>query len=1284
MGLSRTEIELLIKARNQAQGAFDQLNGQVEKITGSAAKASVSMDDVGKKTKDAGVSAGIAGGAFVLLGDRIARGLVGAFNDTIKAANRLDAGLIGLGATASAFKVDAGAAQEAAKKLASDGLMSVGDAASGLKNLLAAGFGLDQATVLMNRFKDSAAFGRQGSLEFGQAIVGATEGIKNGNSALVDNAGLTKNLSNILVEAGFSAQDLSKVQSDVNVKQALYNGILKETNPQLGQTALYLNTAAGAQARFNSQIETAQQKIGKALQPALTSALSTLTPFIKAVGDSANVLVPLAAAVATVVVPLAAMKAAAALGVPSLTSLGASAIGLMTNLTAATASAGSLRGGLALMSTQAGFTVAELGLLKTAALVAGAAFIGWQLGKVIDELTGLSGVVERFAGAANRAALATETMGAKQDVLDRATKNSGKSVTDYTEAIKINAAAHAIQAAQFDKSAAAQLKRVDAELLLGRITVETANAQRASIEAEQGANAIRAKRLTFTQSLANSEKKYRDEIKATGFTEAELVAQLKNDENGFMAWAKQVTLGDDTIKRLKDSLTGHTKAQKDSEQAQTKAAAAAKAHEEQLNKQREALEKLGLVTKNQVVKSLDELAVMESRARQEGIPLDNVLRAMVPSFKDLHDKALFSGVGVEEAAAAYQRAKQRLDELDASIKKIDFTGAFRNLNAVLPPFKRLQLEEDTAAEKADKLAKAYQTLGVTSKKELTDLAATATYNFNLIKNSGTATPREIEAAHKAMVSAVNASTRTIAPIWSQEIFPKIKGVVEQIGTAVNGSFAQMLLGAKGFKDGFVDIWHSIKSGVLNIFNTILSAFLNKFLKGMLGALSGQQGAFSSAFSGLLGTAGGGTGGTGSGGLLSSILGIGTGGGGAAAAGGGAAGTGGIAGGSSGALGLGISGAALAGGAAAGGGGIALGLLGKKLFDGAGFKAGGFGAATGAAQGALIGSVVPVLGTVVGAGIGALAGFLSGYLGKKEGSKVNDARDQFIGGFGGSGTGEGSGFGNLAKQLAEAGRSDLMGKLLDAKKVKDFKAALDEVTAALDAQQKKTAEVAATTAKADGERSAAIDNLKAKLGTLDTEIGNLTQQVAGEAEEEVMGVTETLIREQIKLLQAQRDNVNRQLEQITDQAADGAQATAEAIQQVLGNLRIRVPVEYDLPDGGGKGPYESGGITGGYEPPVEGGAAGGVMANRPGLVLFGEGGEAEVGGPASFFRKIFESLNINGGGGGGGDTFIFQISTVDATGMEGLAKDKLLPMFIDAIKMNRRGSRTDLNAALGTS
>jgi hypothetical protein len=794
---------------------------------------------------------------------------------------------------------------------------------------------------------------------------------------------------------------------------------------------------------------------------------------------------------------------------------------------------------------------------------------------------------------------------------------------------------------------------------------------------KQGADAIRQKRITFTQSLAASEKKYQDEIKATGFTQKELTDQLKKDEEGFMTWAKQVQLSDDTVKRLKSSLQDNTKATKDHEQQQKKAAEAVAKHEAELQKQREALEKLGLVTKNQVVKALDEFQFMESRAQQEGIPLDNILRAMAPKLKELHDQAIFSGVGIEQAGAAYARAKERLDALDASVKKIDFGAALRNLNSVLPPFKRLQLEEDTASEKAERLGKAYTAFGITSKKALDEAATNAIYNFNLIKASGTATPLELEKAHKAMVSAINASTRTIPPIWANEIFPKIKGVVGQLTDAINGSFAQMLLGAKGFKDGFVDIWHSIKAAVVNVFNSILSAFLNQFLKGMLGALSGQQGAFSSAFSGLL-SAGGGGGTGGAGGLLSGILGIGgAGGGGAAAGGGGAAATGGGAG----ALGLGISTAGLLGGAAAGGGGIALGMLGKKLFGGAGLAAGGFGAGTGAAQGALIGSIVPGIGTAIGAGIGALAGFLSGYLGKKESSKVNDARDQYLGQFGGSGTGADSGFGQLSAKLAEAGRSDLFDKLMNTKKAKDFEQAVKDITAALDAQQKKVVETAGVQAKADSERQAAIDGLQGKLTGLDKQIGDLTQQVSGEAEEEVMGVTETLIREQIKLLQAQRDNVAHQLDAITDQAADGAEQTAAAIKAVLGDLKITIPVTYDLPEGSDFTPYEQGGITGGGQIP-EGGAAGGVMANRPGLVLFGEGGEPEVGGPASFFKQIFDSLGV-GGGGIGGNTFVFNVSALDGNGFKSVVENQILPMMVDAVSANRRGSRTNLNAALGT-
>lgn len=40
----------------------------------------------------------------------------------------------------------------------------------------------------MDRFKNSAAFGRQASLSLGEAVKTATEGLKNENSILVDNA----------------------------------------------------------------------------------------------------------------------------------------------------------------------------------------------------------------------------------------------------------------------------------------------------------------------------------------------------------------------------------------------------------------------------------------------------------------------------------------------------------------------------------------------------------------------------------------------------------------------------------------------------------------------------------------------------------------------------------------------------------------------------------------------------------------------------------------------------------------------------------------------------------------------------------------------------------------------------------------------------------------------------------------------------------------------------------------------------------------------------------------
>lgn len=271
--MASQNISIIIAAQDKASSV---LNKTSESVKGLGDKSEPAAKKVFKLNEHVAALATIAAGAGLAT-----HGLIRFMSGATREANNLDSALTGLNSIARAYKQDTDKAKKAAQELASDGLMTVADSATGLKNLLAAGFGLDEAVTLMKRFKDSAAFGRQGSLGFGEAIRSATEGVKNGNSILVDNAGVTKNLSRMLTDAGYSAQDLSKASDDAGVRQAIFNGILKETNAQAGDAARLAESAAGKQAVWDAQVNILQQRVGKALQPALLALLQTVTPIIE-------------------------------------------------------------------------------------------------------------------------------------------------------------------------------------------------------------------------------------------------------------------------------------------------------------------------------------------------------------------------------------------------------------------------------------------------------------------------------------------------------------------------------------------------------------------------------------------------------------------------------------------------------------------------------------------------------------------------------------------------------------------------------------------------------------------------------------------------------------------------------------------------------------------------------------------------------------------------------------------------------------------------------------------
>mgnify|MGYP001595042291 CR=1 FL=1 len=212
-----------------------------------------------------------------LVFDKLKQGI----KDTIDASIKMENAVIGLSSVSRAMGQDIGQTTQAAKNLAADGLKSVTDAASGLKNLLASGFSLPEAIQLMNGFKDTAAFNRQGMLGFGEAIVGATQGIKNQNSIMVDNAGVTKNLSVILKEAGLSVNDLGKVSSDAGVRQKMLGGLLKETAVSAGDAARMTQTLGGQQAQLSATIFTMKAKIGDIIRVAYQPMIQKMNQWLQ-------------------------------------------------------------------------------------------------------------------------------------------------------------------------------------------------------------------------------------------------------------------------------------------------------------------------------------------------------------------------------------------------------------------------------------------------------------------------------------------------------------------------------------------------------------------------------------------------------------------------------------------------------------------------------------------------------------------------------------------------------------------------------------------------------------------------------------------------------------------------------------------------------------------------------------------------------------------------------------------------------------------------------------------
>lgn len=260
-------IKLVLEAQNN-------MSKELQRLQKDLSGANKNMGDFSKVTTEAYNKIQIAwAAAFGAISYGIKRSL--------DEASRFNNAMIGLKSIVNWTWQDFTKAQKLIDNFTQDGLVQAWDAATALKNLLSRGFSLGDAETILSRLKDSAAFGRQASLELWEAIKWATEGLKNENSILVDNAGVTKNVS--VMRKEYAAQLWVWVWSltTAQKRQAELNGIIRETKFQVGDAAKLSKEYSGQVAAMNAQMTKLRQTAWKALMPVFKELIKSLTPIIE-------------------------------------------------------------------------------------------------------------------------------------------------------------------------------------------------------------------------------------------------------------------------------------------------------------------------------------------------------------------------------------------------------------------------------------------------------------------------------------------------------------------------------------------------------------------------------------------------------------------------------------------------------------------------------------------------------------------------------------------------------------------------------------------------------------------------------------------------------------------------------------------------------------------------------------------------------------------------------------------------------------------------------------------
>ena len=201
--MNEEQLRILIKAKDEASAQInkmrknmksdiDDLRGDFKRMFTDLRSGSLSIGQffasaVAELKTFATTTAGmitIIGGVIAALG-----GILFAAKSGISAIVELGSSLGKLEGAAIRFGQNADDVRQSMTSLSDDGLIKVSTAAEGLSRLLSQGLNIEEATALMERYKDVAALGRKETVSMDQAVLNLSQSFATELSTLGDNSG---------------------------------------------------------------------------------------------------------------------------------------------------------------------------------------------------------------------------------------------------------------------------------------------------------------------------------------------------------------------------------------------------------------------------------------------------------------------------------------------------------------------------------------------------------------------------------------------------------------------------------------------------------------------------------------------------------------------------------------------------------------------------------------------------------------------------------------------------------------------------------------------------------------------------------------------------------------------------------------------------------------------------------------------------------------------------------------------------------------------------------------